>query len=280
MPGSGVGGPVSGGGGSTGPESMSPDAVSAAISAVRQQMCNMVAAAQHHPDAANMLGGFNLPGHLSIHPHSGGAGSGIPIPKLGSPANLNSINNNGGASGIPVPRLGSPAHGLNLHGLSLSSSGASNNNNNNNNPPNAHHPHSSTSTTNSSISPGTSTHPTLSHSITNLSKTILNNNNNNSSSGLSITRISSPTVHDLRMPSPDNSPSGTPVSMVLEPAVNLALSGSSSSLDLHQKSSSCKDYSPQSRSNHDSARSPSRSSAMSFKDTTIKMEPMAECRGD
>uniref|UniRef100_A0A182SEW6 HTH psq-type domain-containing protein n=1 Tax=Anopheles maculatus TaxID=74869 RepID=A0A182SEW6_9DIPT len=36
------------------PDGMSQDALTAAtVAAVRQQMCNMVAAAQHHPDAAN-----------------------------------------------------------------------------------------------------------------------------------------------------------------------------------------------------------------------------------
>uniref|UniRef100_A0A336LNI8 CSON013504 protein n=1 Tax=Culicoides sonorensis TaxID=179676 RepID=A0A336LNI8_CULSO len=61
---------------------MSSDAVSAAMSAVRQQMCNMVAAAQqHHSEGNNVIGGFHLPSHLSVHPN-------ISIPKLGSPENL------------------------------------------------------------------------------------------------------------------------------------------------------------------------------------------------
>lgn len=263
---------------------MSPDAVSAAISAVRQQMCNMVAAAQHHPDANAMLGGFNLPGHLSIHPHSGGAGSGIPIPKLGSPANMNSINNNGGATGVPAPRHGSPAHGLNLHATLSMPVG--------NNPPNAH-PQSTSGSNNLSHSPGTSiatlasgNSQQLSHSITNLSSSNSKNNNNNNhkssgSSSLSITRISSPTAHDLRMSSPaDDSPSATPVSMVLEPAVNLAIA-SVSSLSSDSQSIMRKDFSssPLSRLNYD--RSPSRSSTgSSFKETTIKIEPMTDCRSD
>lgn len=64
---------------------LSSDAVTAAMSAVRQQMCNMVAAAQQHQhpssDGNNVIGGFHLPSHLSVHPN-------ISIPKLGSPENL------------------------------------------------------------------------------------------------------------------------------------------------------------------------------------------------
>lgn len=57
-------------------ESMSPEAMAAAVAAVahgiRQQM-QLAAAAQHHPDAASNL--FNLPSHLQS------ANSGVPLPK-------------------------------------------------------------------------------------------------------------------------------------------------------------------------------------------------------
>lgn len=219
---------------------MSPDAVSAAISAVRQQMCNMVAAA-HHTDA-NLMPGFNIPGHLSVHPHTtGGAGTGIPIPKLGSPANLNPINNNGGASGIPMPRLGSPAsHAglINIHAPPTNSQ----TNSHNSNP----------SSSSSSISGATTTASHSSHPIT--------------TGALSITRISSPHPHDLRMNSPEDSPVESPLSMVLEPAVNLAVGD-------HYKSS--KIGSPDQRSS-----TPPSSRVTSFKETAIKVEPLTECRGE
>lgn len=238
--------------GSGGSDSMSPDAVSAAISAVRQQMCNMVAAAQHqqHPDAAtNMIGGFSLPGHLSVHPHSGaspgGQGGSSSMPKLGSPANLNPINNNGGAIGIPVPRLGSPAvsqqhHLINMHAPPTTS------NNNNNNPCSSSSSGSTTIVTSSQHS---------SHPIT--------------TGALSITRISSPAPHDLRMTTPEDSPSESPVSMVLEPAVNLAIGGES-----FKSSKSFSGSPPHQR--------PASSSPPSrvFKETAIKVEPLTECRGE
>lgn len=84
-------------------ESMSPDI----LAAVRQQMCNMV-------DAANFVAGFNLPPNMSIQsmtsPNLGGS-SNIPAPKIGSPA----MNKNGGEASnlLQMPRLGSPA----LHNL-------------------------------------------------------------------------------------------------------------------------------------------------------------------
>lgn len=95
-------------------DSMSPDI----LAAVRQQMCNMV-------DAANFVAGFNLPPNMSIQsmtpPTLGGSSSGnITNPKIGSPA----MNKNGGEQSniLQMPRLGSPAHHnipneLSLHGL-------------------------------------------------------------------------------------------------------------------------------------------------------------------
>lgn len=84
--------------------SMSPDL----LAAVRQQMCNMV-------DAANFVAGFNLPPNMtmqSIAPNmSGNSTNNIPNPKVGSPAALQQLNKNGGESSnaLQMPRLGSPA---------------------------------------------------------------------------------------------------------------------------------------------------------------------------
>lgn len=84
---------------------LSSDAVTAAMSAVRQQMCNMVAAAQqHHPEGNNVIGGFHLPSHLSVHPN-------ISIPKLGSPENLTPSK-----SSTPIgSHLGSPPAISHIH---------------------------------------------------------------------------------------------------------------------------------------------------------------------
>jgi hypothetical protein len=103
-------------------EAMSPDL----LAAVRQQMCNMV-------DAANFVAGFNLPPNMSLAPSlAGGLGSNIPNPKVGSPAmGCNQLNKNGGEPSnalLQMPRLGSPAlhlpTELSLHGMhNLSPSG-------------------------------------------------------------------------------------------------------------------------------------------------------------
>ncbi|CAO1320743.1 unnamed protein product [Diamesa hyperborea] len=67
----------------SGPDGMSQDAVTAAaVAAVRQQMCNMV-------DAANFVAGFNLPPNMSIHPAIGGSNIMQTSPKNGSPPNEN-----------------------------------------------------------------------------------------------------------------------------------------------------------------------------------------------
>lgn len=99
------------------PESMSPDI----LAAVRQQMCNMV-------DAANFVAGFNLPPNMSVQsmtpPNLGGSSSSnIQNPKVGSPA-MNAMIKNGGESSnvMQMPRLGSPAmhnlpNELSMHGL-------------------------------------------------------------------------------------------------------------------------------------------------------------------
>lgn len=96
---------------------MSPDI----LAAVRQQMCNMV-------DAANFVAGFNLPPNMSIQSMTpqnltGSSSTNITNPKAGSPA-MTSHNKNGGESSsmLQMPRLGSPAmHNLptelSLHGL-------------------------------------------------------------------------------------------------------------------------------------------------------------------
>ncbi|XP_055526783.1 protein bric-a-brac 1-like isoform X2 [Wyeomyia smithii] len=215
-------------------EAMSQDALTAAtVAAVRQQMCNMVAAAQHHPEAAANLVGFNLPPHhtnLSIHPpgNAGGSSTGIPVPKLGSPAVPNQGHgNNGGTGGIQIPRLGSPA-GSNiptskdheLHGsvgLSHGNNPSTSNNNNNssNNSINRNQHESSRKNNHSSSGPNVNHHQH--HSLAHLN-----------SGSLSITRLGSPaSAHDLRMTTPptEESPLASPMGLALEPAVNLAVGG-------------------------------------------------------
>ncbi|XP_053688194.1 protein bric-a-brac 1-like isoform X2 [Sabethes cyaneus] len=217
-----------------GAEAMSQDALTAAtVAAVRQQMCNMVAAAQHHPEAAANLVGFNLPPHhtnLSVHPpgNAGGSSSGIPVPKIGSPAVPNQGHgNNGGSGGIQIPRLGSPA------GSSL--------------PTSKDHEHHGPAGLSHGNNPSTSSNS----SNNSINRSESSRNNNHSSSGsnvnhhhplahlnsgsLSITRLNSPaSAHDLRMTTPptEESPLASPMGLALEPAVNLAVGGSQSS-DMH-----------------------------------------------
>jgi hypothetical protein len=98
-------------------ESMSPEL----LAAVRQQMCNMV-------DAANFVAGFNLPPNMTVQsmtPNlSGNPNANIQNPKIGSPVALQQINKNGGESSnmMQMSRLGSPAlhilpPELTVHGL-------------------------------------------------------------------------------------------------------------------------------------------------------------------
>lgn len=83
---------------------MSPDL----LAAVRQQMCNMV-------DAANFVAGFNLPPNMTMQTiapnHGSGNSTNIQNPKVGSPAAMHQMNKNGGESSniLQMPRLDSPA---------------------------------------------------------------------------------------------------------------------------------------------------------------------------
>lgn len=95
------------------PESMTPEL----LAAVRQQMCNMV-------DAANFVAGFNLPPNMSVQSMTPNPGANIPNPKAGSPAALQQLNKNGGepSNMLQMSRLGSPAlhilpTELTVHGL-------------------------------------------------------------------------------------------------------------------------------------------------------------------
>ncbi|XP_055620776.1 protein bric-a-brac 1 isoform X2 [Toxorhynchites rutilus septentrionalis] len=310
----------------TGAEGMSQEALTAAtVAAVRQQMCNMVAAAQHHPEAAANLVGFNLPQHhanMNLHSsgNAGGSGGGIPVPKLGSPAVTNQgQGNNGGTGGIQMPRLGSPAgsnitaskdhdhHGppsLNQGGNPSTSTG--NNNNHSNNSSSNNRSETNRNSSHTSSNSNVNHHHPLAH---------LN------SGSLSITRLGSPaSAHDLRMTTPptEESPLASPMGMMLEPAVNLAMGSQSS--DLNQlgiqpygssKSSSRAGYSSSSsppRPEHlfqdqdiaelvattrgtgstasvSSITSGAGSCTGGYKDSSrpapsIKVEPMTECRGD
>ncbi|XP_058463983.1 protein bric-a-brac 1 [Malaya genurostris] len=300
----------------TGAEGMSSDALTAAtVAAVRQQMCNMVAAAQHHPEAAANLVGFNLPPHhtnMSIHPpgNVGGSSGSIPVPKLGSPAVPNQGHgNNGGSGGIQMPRLGSPAGSSIVTAKDHDHLGLTNINHSGNPGNPSHNPRSeaSRSSNHSSGVPTVNHHP-MAH---------LN------SGSLSITRLSSPaSAHDLRMTTPPTevSPLASPMGMVLEPAVNLAVGGGQGpdlnplGMPPYGSSKSC------SRAGYSSSSSPPRPEHLfhdqdiaelvattrgtsgstvtagvgvtgntgSFREsprppvttTSIKMEPMTECRGE
>ncbi|GAB0092171.1 Protein bric-a-brac 1 [Sergentomyia squamirostris] len=253
-----------------GPESMSPDAAAAAAVAavahgIRQQI-QMAAAAQHHPDAANLVAasGFNLPAHLNIHPNNGGSASSIPMPKLGSPATPGQMNSGNGSGAIPMPRHGSPAgHGLaalsGLHGLPGM-------------------PNVSVSTTRDTVSSsgpassgGGSSHGHMSSPL--------------GSGGLNITRLTSPgSAHDLRMASPDDNSLNSSLEMALEPAVNLAVGVSGMSYKSRGYTSSPR---PEHLFQEDisdivgTPRScPSRLSGFKESNSGIKLEPVAECRSE
>jgi len=213
------------------------------IAAVRQQMCNMV-------DAANFVAGFNIPPNMSIQqsmtpPIGGGGGSSssnIPNPKVGSPAMSGQANKNGGEPSniMQMPRLGSPAQlhnlptELSMHGLqNLASSNDDNFRKRNR----------------------------MQDDFMDEHQKALN------SSRLSITKLGSPhSSHSNKSPSAE----------ALEPAVNLAISGQS--LDMSFKSSRAssdgsingEDMSPFRRSS---------SGGGGFKETSpIKLEPLTDCR--
>lgn len=224
-----------------GTETMSPDI----LAAVRQQMCNMV-------DAANFVAGFNLPPNMTIQsmtPQNLGSSSAnnVQNPKIGSPA-MNSLNNkNGGEPSniMQMPRLGSPAlhnlpNELSLHGLQ-------------------------------SLSPieddfrkkernrmrkDQSVDEDFSHMDDHQKG--LNNNR------LSITKLHSP-LHNTKSPSME----------ALEPAVNLAISGQS--LDMSFKSS--RTSSDGSINGEDASPRSYHGSSLGYKDSSpIKVEPLADCR--
>ncbi|XP_059612617.1 protein bric-a-brac 1-like [Phlebotomus argentipes] len=233
-----------------GPESMSPDAAAAAAVAavahgIRQQI-QMAAAAQHHPDAANLVaaGGFNLPAHLNIHPNNGGSASSIPMPKLGSPATPGQLSSGNASGSIPMPRHGSPGLAAlsGLHGL-----------------------------------PGL---PSVSVSTTRETAT---SSGPASGGGLNITRLASPgSAHDLRMASPDDNSLNSSLEMALEPAVNLAVGVSGMSYKSRGYTSPRQDniFQEDIADIVGAPRScPSRLSG--FKDGGgIKMEPVTECRSE
>lgn len=216
-------------------ESMSPDL----LAAVRQQMCNMV-------DAANFVAGFNLPPNMTIQsmtPQQLGGNSNNNLPKAGSPAMQScnqQLNKNGGgepSGGLhQMPRLGSPAmhlpQELSLHGLS---------------------DHGGVDLNDFR----TTTDKRMRKSIDEDFDDHKGLNNNR----LSITKMNSPQ---------------TPSLDALEPAVNLAISGQT--LDMSYKSSrTSSDGSVNGEDISRSFRNAAAS--MGFKDASpIKLEPLADCR--
>lgn len=223
-----------------GAESMSPDI----LAAVRQQMCNMV-------DAANFVAGFNLPPNMTIQSMTpqnlGGSSAGnIQNPKIGSPV-MNSLNKNGGevSNIMQMPRLDSPAlhnlpNELSLHGLQ-------------------------------SLSPidedfrkkernRMRKDPSVDEDFSHIDDHQKGLNNNR----LSITKLHSP-IHNAKSPSME----------ALEPAVNLAISGQS--LDMSFKSS--RTSSNGSVNGEDSSPRSYHGSSLGYKDSSpIKVEPLADCR--
>lgn len=217
------------------PADMSPDI----LAAVRQQMCNMV-------DAANFVAGFNLPPNMTIQsmtpPNLGGSSSSnIQNPKIGSPA-MSSMSKNGGEQSnmLQMPRLDSPAlHNLSndmaLHGLQNLS-------------PNEDDFRKKERNRLRKDSPGADDFVLMDEH-----QKGLNNNR------LSITKLHSPQSNTKSLEE------------ALEPAVNLAISGQS--LDMSFKSS--RTSSDGSINGEDA----SPRSYRGYKDSSpIKLEPMADCR--
>lgn len=214
---------------------MSPDL----LAAVRQQMCNMV-------DAANFVAGFNLPPNMSMAPSLGGnLSSNIPNPKVGSPAmGCNQLNKNGGEPSnalLQMPRLGSPALHLPTE-LSM-------------------HGHLSPSDESSeSRKKEKRMRKSLDEELDEQQqqKSGLNNNR------LSITKMNSP---KCKTPSID----------ALEPAVNLAISGQT--LDMSYKSSRNSSDSSSVNGDEITRSFRNAAANLGFKDTSpIKLEPLADCR--
>lgn len=220
-------------------DSMSPDI----LAAVRQQMCNMV-------DAANFVAGFNLPPNMSIQsmtPQNLGGGTSstnVNNPKAGSPA-MTSHNKNGGESSsnmlLQMPRLSSPAmHNLptelSLHGLQNLS-------------PNEDDFRKKERIR---LRKGQSVEEDL------MDEHHQQNLNNNR---LSITKLDSPSSRHNKSPSME----------ALEPSVNLAISGQS--LDMSFKSS---------RTSSDGSINGEDASPRSYRgyknSSPIKLEPLTDCR--
>jgi hypothetical protein len=213
---------------------MSPDI----LAAVRQQMCNMV-------DAANFVAGFNLPPNMSIQSMApGSAGVNIPNPKVASPT-MSALSKNGGdPSVLQMPRLGSPAmHSLpaelSLHGLQ-------------------------------NLSPNDDDFRKKERSRMRKDQSLDDEfshleDQKNLNTRLSITKLNSP-KSNTKCPSLD----------ALEPAVNLAISGQS--LDMSFKSSRHRSGSDGSINGGDSSESFRQSSLGFKDSSPIKLEPLADCR--
>lgn len=219
-----------------GTDAMSPDI----IAAVRQQMCNMV-------DAANFVAGFNLPPNMTIqsmNPQNlgGSSSSNIPNPKIGSPV-MNSLSKNGAEHSniLQMPQIGSPSlHSL-PNELSLMQSLS----------PNEEDFRKKERIRLRKASGEDFSHPEDQQKV-------LNNNR------LSITKLNSP-----------KTPTKSPSLEAFEPAVNLAISGQS--LDMSFKSSRMS--SDDSINGEDLSSHSYRSPGLMFKDSSpIKLEPLTDCR--
>lgn len=277
----------------SGNETLSPEAAAAvaAVVGLRQQM-QMAAAAHHHSESGGGGGGFNLPAHCAnIHGNNGGSAGSIPMPKLGSPATSGQQMGNNGGGGVPMPRLASPAMAGMPNNVVHSLAGI----------PGLHIMQGMMSGQSSqgggvTISPAHGNHNSQSNAVAQLQQHHQNHQNaiahHNAAAAaaaaaMNISRISSPagSAHDLRMTSPDENQMHSPMNMPMESGVNLAVGVSG----MAYKPS--RGYSPP-RPEHlfqeditDFVTAVPRSCPSrlnSFKEPSggIKIEPMADCRGD
>lgn len=209
------------------------------LAAVRQQMCNMV-------DAANFVAGFNLPPNMTVQsmtPNlSGNQNPNIQNPKIGSPSNMQQMNKNGGEPSnlLQMSRLGSPA--LHILPTELTVHGLQN------------------------LSPNDIDDLEFRKKDKRLRKSMDDEFDEHqkalSNSQVSITKTNSPKNKNMSMDS-------------LEPIVNMAMG--SQTMDMSYKSS--RNSTDGSMNGEDSQRSFRNPSMSGFESTSpIKLEPLADCR--
>lgn len=183
---------------------------------------------------------FHIPSHLSIHTNNA---NNVNMSNSSSLANLNTMNSKSSS----VAHLVSPTRS------------------------HSSHTHCNPSLKNNPINVG--------DNMLDINEDICQNQSNYST-GLSITRINpSPTAHDLRIMSPEISPPSSPKPLT-EQRTNLTLGSTHESAAYK----SIKDYQTASFTSSETSSneiiSISRNNLNTFKDTTVKLEPMTDCRSD